>query len=349
MGLIFLLVGILLFGSALWLWQLIRTHIHNYAITKSLSPEQAVKIYSISQFYLLQAKDFLLRIIPWLLEVLEVVMALMPLGVLGIGLFLFIDGRIALSIFILIVVPSILYVIVNLSSRADAEENYRSSLDYIRGRRESRQSLQLGEVQMTRRPIPIGPIRGLFERKRQVVSKVIKFSGEVTLPKQVYINRNKSLKISVELMPEVELGSHFEEHLIMQNKETGTSVTLWVQQEASEQFLQVELQAPAFTIAGDQKQKHLLNFVNPHKVSYQWSLFCPNSGNHPVSLIFSMVTSSDSFKLGETAHEIRVRQLDHLSQTQVRLFSAVAAIIGTVNTVIGIIVNFPTLLHLFVH
>jgi hypothetical protein len=115
MGLIFLMVGILFFGFALWLWQLIRTHIHIYAITKSLSLEQAVKTYSITKFspskYLFNGKEFLIHRIPWL-GMLNWVMLLLPIGVICFGLILFVDRRIPLSIFILIVVFSILFLIL---------------------------------------------------------------------------------------------------------------------------------------------------------------------------------------------------------------------------------------------
>lgn len=42
-----------------------------------------------------------------------------------------------------------------------------------------------------------------------------------------------------------------------------------------------------------------------------------------------------------------VRKLAFLTQRQIQILAAVVAIVGFIATVIGIIVNFPTLLHIF--
>jgi hypothetical protein len=64
-------------------------------------------------------------------------------------------------------------------------------------------------------------------------------------------------------------------------------------------------------------------------------------------LIFRVVCSSDIIKLGEIKQDIKVVRVDHLTQRQVGIIASGTTIIGCVSTVIGIVMNFPTLLHIF--
>jgi hypothetical protein len=78
MGLIFLLFGILLFGSAFWLWHLSRKHIRSFAIITSLSHVQEVRIYSLPEKsnltqVLRKAASFLPILVPLLLMLFALV------------------------------------------------------------------------------------------------------------------------------------------------------------------------------------------------------------------------------------------------------------------------------------
>jgi hypothetical protein len=46
MGYILLLLSILIFGVAFWLWHLSNKHVGSFAVKTSLSPEQEVTTYS---------------------------------------------------------------------------------------------------------------------------------------------------------------------------------------------------------------------------------------------------------------------------------------------------------------
>jgi len=174
----------------------------------------------------------------------------------------------------------------------------------------------------------------------------VDYDGEVKLPKKVYTGDSQN--ISVNLIRVRIIQSAIKEAFSIQDKVSGKVVTLQIWQDtAHEKFLEVELQAAALTVDGERKQRHLLDMKNGDKLSYFWNCYFPNSGKHATALIFRVICSEEVIELGAILNTIKVVQLDHLTQRQVWIIASIAAIAGFLATLIGIIINIPTLLHIF--
>jgi hypothetical protein len=195
--------------------------------------------------------------------------------------------------------------------------------------------IQINSVCYCRRPLSI-------DRDEYRVD----YDGEVRLPKKVYLGDSQN--ISIELTRVHMILSDIEEIFSIHGKGNSKFITLQLwQNDALEKFLEVELQAAAFTVDGERKQRHLLNRMNTYKLSYWWNCYYPNSGHHAINLVFRLICSTDTIELGAIQHTIKVVQLDHLTQRQIRIIASIAAIAGFIGTIIGIIINIPTLLQIF--
>jgi len=54
-------------------------------------------------------------------------------------------------------------------------------------------------------------------------------------------------------------------------------------------------------------------------------------------------------EIGAIQHSIKVVQVDHLTQRQIRIIASISAVVGFIATVIGIILAVPGLIHIFYH
>lgn len=170
------------------------------------------------------------------------------------------------------------------------------------------------------------------------------YKGEARMPKKVYVGDSENILLDLQLVGEGQ--SLIEEVFTIGDNKSGKLVSLSLRKSSSiEQFLEVELQAAAITVDPDKRQSQSL--TSHRKLSYMWNCYFPNSGKHAIALAFRVVRSSEHLELGVIQHTIKVVQLANLTQRQVRIIASLAAIAGFIATLVGIIINFPTLLHLF--
>ena len=168
------------------------------------------------------------------------------------------------------------------------------------------------------------------------------YVGETTLPKKVYVGDSQNISVDLKSSLALPLDEVFsvldrmgDKHVSLQIRLDGTA----------ELFLEVELLAAGFSVDGEKKQRRSIKTAQ--KLSYRWNCYFPNSGNLAIALAFRVVSSSDIVELGAIEHVIRVVQLDHLTQRQIRIMGSIAVIAGFISTVIGIVTNIPSLFHIF--
>lgn len=144
----------------------------------------------------------------------------------------------------------------------------------------------------------------------------VEYFGPVTLPKQVY--EGDSQNISVVLLPEFRMEAAQEEKSFrIEDTTSGKSIILQISPDnALEQFLEIELQAAALEVAGEEKQRRPVTLENLDELSYQWNCYFKNSGNHNIALLFRLVCSSDIIPLGEIEHAISVIRVFNLTKRQ---------------------------------
>lgn len=202
---------------------------------------------------------------------------------------------------------------------------------------------------------------------------VFQYYGEVKLPKKVYIGDSHNILIdlrqvgppyehilikNLKQQREIVLQSMVQDIarqsgqsekllLIRPDKETTKYIHFNIRLNTSQMmYFEVELQAAALTVDGERKQRKLLA-PPKDQLLYRWNCYFPNSGNHIIALNLRIIDTTKVIELGAIQHKIKVVQLDHLTQRQVWMFASIAAIAGFIATVIGIVTNIPTLLHLF--
>src|SRR5207247_10480484 len=133
----------------------------------------------------------------------------------------------------------------------------------------------------------------------------------------------------VSLNQKPEMLSMIAEAFSIQGMERGKSITLQIYQHAAqEKFLEIELQAAAFSVDGGRTQQQLLNWMNAENLSYRWNCHFQNSGKHTIALIFRVNCSSEKYELGVMHHTIKVVQLDHLTHRQVQIITSITYIAG---------------------
>jgi hypothetical protein len=152
----------------------------------------------------------------------------------------------------------------------------------------------------------------------------IKYAGEAVLPRKVYAGDSHS--ISINLNPAFWIPPTGTEPLRIQDTRSGKSIVVQILRDGSlEQFLEIELLAAGLTVDGGKKQRQPLT---SQPLPYCWNCYFPNSGNHRLSLILRLVSSSGTIELGVIPHSIKVVKLDHLTQRQVWIMASLAGIVS---------------------
>nr|QNO50568.1 hypothetical protein HGEBJNHG_00043 [Methanosarcinales archaeon ANME-2c ERB4] len=152
----------------------------------------------------------------------------------------------------------------------------------------------------------------------------IKYAGEAVLPKKVYAGDSHS--ISINLNPAFWIPPTGTEPLRIQDTRSGKSIVVQILRDSSlEQFLEIELLAAGLTVDGEKKQRQPLT---SQPLPYCWNCHFPNSGDHRLSLILRLVSSSGTIELGVIPHSIKVVKLDHLTQRQVWIMASLAGIVS---------------------
>jgi hypothetical protein len=150
------------------------------------------------------------------------------------------------------------------------------------------------------------------------------YSGEAKLPRKVYEGDSQS--IFVNLKPKSRIPSVDAGPVHIQDTERGRSIDLHIEQDArSQQFLEIEFLAAGVEVDGERRLRQEL--ASP-SLSYHWSCYFPNSGNHALTLILRLVRPSATIELGTIEHRVRVVKLDHLTKRQVWLLAALAGIVS---------------------
>jgi hypothetical protein len=170
------------------------------------------------------------------------------------------------------------------------------------------------------------------------------YIGDVILPRKVYVGDSSNISINLRRIRSIL--SVVEEKFSSQDKSGGKFITLQIREDA---ILEIELQAAAL-VFGSEKKKQKLSVSSRENLSYRWNCYFPNSGKQLINLIFNVLRSSDTFEtlpLGIIEHTIKVVQFAFLTQRQVKILAALIAIVGVIGTVIGIVLQIPSLFHLF--
>ena len=142
----------------------------------------------------------------------------------------------------------------------------------------------------------------------------IKYEGEATLPKKVYVGNSHS--ITLNLKPTFST-LYSEESFRIQDSESGKFIVLQIQRDSNlETFLEIQLLAAGLVVDGDKMQRQGLT-LSP--LAYNWNCYFPNSGDHVLSLIIRVGSQSNAIELGTIQHSVKVAQLDHLTQRQVQM------------------------------
>ena len=168
----------------------------------------------------------------------------------------------------------------------------------------------------------------------------ITYKGFVSLPARIY--HGNSHNIIVELVPTFE-GSETSNEIhgirILDNK-GAELINCSFTGSIDNCFLQIELQAAALTIAGDQKQNQTL-FSN--KLSYSRNCTFNQSATHQIVFVVRLMTPGGEINVGTVTQTVSVVKFDGLNQRQVWIVAAATGIpglVGTVYTVTQILLGF---------
>lgn len=150
------------------------------------------------------------------------------------------------------------------------------------------------------------------------------YVGEAGLPRKVY--EGDSHSISIGLKPSSRAVTTDAQPLDIQDARGDTSIWLRIHRDSRlRQFLEIELLAAGLEIDGERRLRQDLSLPS---LSYHWSCYFPNSGNHTLTLILRLVRPSATIELGTIEHKVRVVKLDHLTKRQVWLLAALAGIVS---------------------
>lgn len=300
MDFILILATILLVGVTVWLWRLSKAQTIDISLETSLAPRQEVTVSpipkpsAISMWYR-TAVDWLSTILPF------VVLVGFVLGVVG-GIYPLIKGYIWTVLILALLLLPLLYLLFLRRLLAPAPESAKKA----------------EESEKEEEMIAYGPIEsgGKIE--------YIKYVGEAVLPRKVYAGDSHS--ISINLNPAFWIPPTGTEPLRIQDTRSGKSIVVQILRDSSlEQFLEIELLAAGLTVDGEKKQRQPLT---SQPLPYCWNCYFPNSGDHRLSLIIRLVSSSGTIELGVIPHNIKVVKLDHLTQRQVWLMASLAGIVS---------------------
>ena len=160
----------------------------------------------------------------------------------------------------------------------------------------------------------------------QMDNQIIQYTGDVLLPKKIYVNDSHSISINLTPTSPTFSTPHSEEALCIQDSKSGKSIILQIPRDSSlEQILEIQLLAAGLIVDGEKRQHQSLTLSS---LSYYWNCYFPNSGDHEISLIIRVVTQFDTIELGTIQHSIKVAQLDHLTQRQLQWTGIISGGLG---------------------
>lgn len=161
---------------------------------------------------------------------------------------------------------------------------------------------------------------------------LLTFSGDVKLPRRVYLGDSHNISVVLEKRsepPQLRPGARFR----WEGTETDKRLLLTIH---CDYILEVELIAAGFAVEGQRCQQQL---ATPDRTSlvYRWNCYFPNSGSHTVAMVFREVSPPDADEVGTIPypimdevgtieHTIKVVRLDHLTHRQVWILGVLAAI-----------------------
>ena len=172
-----------------------------------------------------------------------------------------------------------------------------------------------------------GKIRGFPNLGR----KAVIYRGVLAVPRHVYVNDSRNISLTVQFtyqLPVLATEEDWEQFRTfhVESARQDASITFEVTRSLdTKQFMEVQLLAAAATVAGDPKQRQpMIRGI----MSYNWNCYFANSGVHEIALAIRVGNETEVTDIGRVEWVIKVAQLDHLTQGQVRFLSVCAAVIG---------------------
>lgn len=164
-------------------------------------------------------------------------------------------------------------------------------------------------------------------------TQTARYSGMATLAKRAYEGR--SINISLILNRQSLIQGLQEGSLTAQDAANGMQVSVVIPEDSDQLFLEAELLAAAFTVAGDTKQQQSLN---QERLQYFWNCSPNKSGDQQIILVLRVKSPASEHNLGyPIERNIQVVKIDHISQRSVLLMGAGLAVLGAISTVITIL------------
>jgi hypothetical protein len=189
----------------------------------------------------------------------------------------------------------------------------------------------LSEAHMVAFPVGISPHR----YSHFTFDVTSEYSGVARLPKKVYEGDSRNITLILNRQS-LRANLHYET-LVTEDVASGKQVTLDIpEQNNSERFLEVELQAAAFTVDGDRKQKQPLQ---RERLEYRWNCHFQTTGYHEISLVPKVIDPSGERNFGAIEQTIMVVKLDHLTQRHVRIATIVVGVASFLSAVLGIVLG----------
>jgi hypothetical protein len=164
--------------------------------------------------------------------------------------------------------------------------------------------------------------------------RVVKYYGLANIPLKVYQGDSYNIILNLHLGIRTPTSGVEKVNVNRQGDKINLTVTA---SGTTKQYLEVEMMAAGFIVAGELKQKQPL-FSN--SLQYQWNCFFEKSGTHSFALVFRVVENPDFVShVGRVEQTIKVAQIDHLTQRQVLVLATSAGILSGVLTLAEILKN----------
>lgn len=159
------------------------------------------------------------------------------------------------------------------------------------------------------------------------------YAGGIVLPERIYEGDSQNVQISLKNSGYLNLSQAEADNLLEHEKYCFIVSSERIRGESSKDFLKIEFLAGGFNIDGEKKQQQNLS---SQILSFRWSCYFPNSGNHDFTLTLKLLESTDSNSndfpvwLGDIEHKVRVMKLGGLTKLQMSQLSVIISVIGIV-------------------
>ena len=164
----------------------------------------------------------------------------------------------------------------------------------------------------------------VVRRRIRTMPRAAQFVGVLSFPKSCYVNDSREAAVRLILRTDgLKLADAVE---IVHRKSTGLTFELSLGKDSIVEYLEAEILAAGIAVDGAKRQR--VSFSTSEVEEFVWNCHFRNSGVFEITIRFrSIGVSGTTTDVGRLSRQVKVRQIDHLTQRQVQVLGMIAAII----------------------